>query len=248
MARRLRKAVKAKTNGADAPATNPGWRTTLKRAWRFLWYEDSLASWAVNIVLAFIIIKFLLYPGLGLALGTKFPVVAVVSSSMEHHPSDFQGWWGQAQDFYLARNITEFDFLAYPFKDGFNKGDIMLLAGVNPADVQKGTIIVYWSGKPYPIIHRFVGYNEAGNTTYLASKGDNNPGQIIAPDLNEQRIPEQAVVGRAVLRIPYLGWIKIFAVDLYSCSFSGGPAPGQSWGSCLLDGPQTVSPTILLGG
>jgi len=195
------------------PATDDSfWR----KAWHFLWHEDSIASWLINIVLAFILIKFLLYPGLGLALGTHFPVVAVVSSSMEHHPGNFEEWWGQNEDFYLARNITKFDFLAYPFHNGFNKGDIMVLAGVDPATVKKGNIIVYWSGKPYPIIHRYIGTNEdnATGTTYLISKGDNNPGFIIAPDLNELRIPPDRVVGRAILRIPYLGWVKIWAVDL----------------------------------
>ena len=68
-------------------------QTTWGKIWHFLWYEDSVASWLVNIVLAFVLIKFVLYPGLGLILGTQFPVVAVVSSSMEHHPSSFDGWW-----------------------------------------------------------------------------------------------------------------------------------------------------------
>jgi len=213
VARRKRaRAAPAKTSSARSrPAADaPFWR----RAWHFLWYEDSLASWLVNIVLAFVLIKFLLYPGLGLVLGTHFPVVAVVSSSMEHHPGSFEQWWGANQDFYLAHNITEFDFLSYPFHDGFNKGDIMVLAGVDPATVRLGTIIVYWSGKPYPIIHRYIGRNNATGMDYLMSKGDNNPGQVIAPDLDERRIPPGMVVGRAVVRIPYLGWVKIGAVDL----------------------------------
>jgi len=193
-------------------------RTWWQKAWHFLWYEDSLASWVVNIVLAFLIIKFLLYPGLGLLLGTQFPVVAVVSESMEHHPGSFDDWWAGHEDFYLRYNITKFDFLGYPFKGGFNKGDIMILTGVDTAKLQKGTVIVYWSGKPYPIIHRYIGTNYDNTTgiTYLMSKGDNNPAMVVSYDLDERRIPPDRVVGRALLRIPYLGYVKILAVDLFS--------------------------------
>ena len=57
-------------------------RSLLGKIWYFVWEEDSVLSWAVNIVLAFFLIKYLVYPGLGLALGTTHPVVAVVSGSM----------------------------------------------------------------------------------------------------------------------------------------------------------------------
>jgi signal peptidase I len=56
----------------------------LKSVWRFIWEEDSFASWVVNIILAFLIIKFIFYPGIGLVLGTNHPIVAVISESMEH--------------------------------------------------------------------------------------------------------------------------------------------------------------------
>ena len=49
----------------------------LKKTWHFIWEDDSLLSWIVNIVLAIVLIKFIIYPGLGLVLGTGFPVVAV---------------------------------------------------------------------------------------------------------------------------------------------------------------------------
>jgi hypothetical protein len=40
------------------------------KLWHFIWNEDSIESWLINIVLAFVIIKFIVYPGLGLVLGT----------------------------------------------------------------------------------------------------------------------------------------------------------------------------------
>ncbi|MBW2993462.1 hypothetical protein KY317_02720, partial [Candidatus Woesearchaeota archaeon] len=54
------------------------------KTWDFIWNSNSVWSWIVNIILAFVIIKFLLYPGLGLVTGTSHPIVAVVSNSMEH--------------------------------------------------------------------------------------------------------------------------------------------------------------------
>ena len=218
-----------------------------RKAWHFLWYEDTVASWAVNIIVAFVLIKFLFYPGMGLVLGTKFPVVAVVSSSMEHHPRSFDEWWvastrgdGTNEDFYLRYNITKLDFLNYPFRNGFNKGDIMVLRGVKTATLAKGTVIVYWSGKPYPIIHRYIGNNDEKGMSYLMSKGDNNPRMLTglgSPDLDERHIPQSNILGQAFLRIPYLGWVKIFAVNLYTCT-AYGSGPQQCYSTCLVDGRQ----------
>jgi len=57
---------------------------SLKAFWNFLWNEDSILSWIVNIIIAFLLIKFVIYPGIGFALGTNLPVVAVISESMSH--------------------------------------------------------------------------------------------------------------------------------------------------------------------
>ena len=56
----------------------------LRKVWKFIWEDDSALSWIVNVILAFVIVKFLIYPGLGLVLHTTHPVVAVVSGSMDH--------------------------------------------------------------------------------------------------------------------------------------------------------------------
>lgn len=199
---------------AARPFSQQSWKERLASAWRFLWHDDSLLSWLLNVLLAFLFIKFLLYPGLGLILGTKFPVVAVVSSSMEHEPSNFDAWWAENEDFYLRHNITRFEFLTYPFRNGFNKGDIMILTGKGPDALERGEVIVYWSRKPYPIIHRYIGTNPEGETVYLMSKGDNNADMAVSFDLDERRIHPENLLGTAFFRIPYLGYVKIWAVDL----------------------------------
>lgn len=190
-------------------------KSTWQKVWHFLWYEDSVASWLVSIVLAFLLIKFLIYPALGLIFGTQFPVVAVVSNSMEHDQS-FDAWWSSQEDLYLQFNITKQQFTEFPMRSGFNKGDIIILLGAKPEKLANGQIIVYWGGKEYPIIHRIVavGQNRDG-TRYFQTKGDHNLGQIVNPPyLDEHHVPADQIVGRAVLRVPYLGWVKIWFVEL----------------------------------
>lgn len=201
-------------------------KSPLEKIWHFLWHEDSVASWVTSIVVAFVLIKFILYPLLGLVMGTSFPVVAVVSDSMEHNqPVDT--WWQQHEDIYLSYDITKDEFLTYPMKNGFNKGDIIVLWGTPAEKITQGDIIVFWGGKAYPIIHRvvFVGQDEEGR--YFATKGDNNLGQINEPPyLDEKRVPVSrpcstepdgqcdVLLGEAVLRIPFLGWVKIGFVNM----------------------------------
>ena len=60
-----------------------------KKLWRFIWHSNSIWSWIANVIIAFVLIKFIIYPGIGLILGTSYPVVAVMSESMDHrlmHP------------------------------------------------------------------------------------------------------------------------------------------------------------------
>jgi len=189
-------------------------KTPLGKIWHFLWYEDSVASWIVSIIVAFILIKFIIYPVLGLVFGTQFPVVAVVSNSMEHD-QNFDGWWSSQEDLYLPFNITKNDFTTYSMQSGFNKGDIIILFGAKPEKIKLGDIIVYWGGKEYPIIHRVVAKGQdIDGSLYFQTKGDHNRGQINTPTLNESHVPSDAVIGKAAVRVPFLGWVKIWFVAL----------------------------------
>ena len=199
-------------------------KSFLGKVWYFIWEDDSLLSWLVNIVLAFVLIKFIVYPGLGFLLGTTHPVVAVVSGSMEHsltagrvcgeYPSQYignlDGWWGLCGDFYDPFSISKEDFIYYPFKNGFNKGDIIVLTGAEPEDINKGDVIVFMGRKPDPIIHRVIKKWQEDDGYHFTTKGDHNPG-LVTDDVN---IPENAVIGRALFRIPWLGYIKIWFVDI----------------------------------
>lgn len=199
-------------------------KSKLGKIWYFIWHEDSLESWIVNIILAFILIKFIVYPGLGLILSTSHPVVAVVSGSMDHglekrgnvyeicgniYPEyafkrNFDNWWDNCGEWYVERDIYKEEFKSFPMSNGFSKGDIIVLRGKNNLEI--GDIIVFHGGQNYPIIHRIVEINGDLYTT----KGDHN--KIVAE--LDQNINQERIIGSAYFKIPYLGYIKILAVDL----------------------------------
>ncbi|MBR9677174.1 signal peptidase I [Candidatus Woesearchaeota archaeon] len=196
-------------------------RSFIKKAWHFVMYEDSWSSWTVSIILAFLLIKFIVYPGLGLLLGAKYPIVAVVSGSMEHDGS-FDTWWASPancnnavctqEDFYQNVGITQQTFQTFDFQNGFNKGDIMIL--YSPKKIEVGDVIVFQARQPEPIIHRAITIN----SQTVQTKGDHNLDQIIPPNkgqIDERAINKENIIGKAVIRVPYLGYLKIWAVDLY---------------------------------
>ncbi len=181
--------------------------TPLGKLWHFLWHEDSWASFLADAVLIVLIGNFILYPGVGLLMGTEYPGVAVVSGSMDHHSQDFGAWWGEHRNQYASYNISTSEFDEYSFRNGFSKGDILIVMGADEYDV--GDVIVYsTSERQYPIIHRVVGKNW---TTY-STKGDANSGQLGF----ETEIQPSQIHGRAVFKVPYLGWLKVKAVELFS--------------------------------
>lgn len=198
-------------------------KTTFQKVWYFLWEEDSLLSWVVNVVLAFILIKFIVFPGLSFALGTTHPVVAVVSGSMEHgirngavcgvYPHEYQnnydGWWDTCGGFYEPINITKESFSSFSFRNGFNKGDIIVLKGIEPENIKIGDVIVYQGSKKDPIIHRVIARWEEEGELHFSTKGDHNVA-LVTDDVN---IHERYVIGKAVFKIPWFGYIKIWFVD-----------------------------------
>jgi len=190
-----------------------------KKIWHFIWKDDSIWSWIVNVIIAFILIKYVVYPGLGLILSTSHPIVAVVSGSMEHDHR-FDEWWPQQENYYLDYGITRQDFMNYRFKNGFNIGDIMILRGKKPEDMKLGDVMVFNGNRRDPIIHRVIKKWEEDGKYYFQTKGDNPVTNKKSMSL-ELRIPEDDVIGYAMVRVPLLGYIKIWFVRLIGL-FSGG--------------------------
>ena len=146
------------------------------KVWHFLAHEDSWQSFLVNAILVILIGKFLILPGIGLALGTDYPLVAVVSGSMDHQGQDFNEWWDINGAWYEEHNITKQEFELYYRPDGFKKGDAFVVKGVAADQIKVGDIIVYSiAEKQDPIIHRVVWINK--DETF-ATKGDSNSAQF----------------------------------------------------------------------
>jgi len=229
------------------------WKKRWKKLWYFIWEDNSIWSWIANIVIAFVLIKFIVYPGLGMLLQTSQPVVAVVSESMEHKSQQrcsgygyveffnynikecvqyqnnmcgnsfeeekffpLDEYWKECGKWYETNmDINKNDFVQFPFKNGFNIGDIMILRGNKPENIKVGDIIVFWSNQTNtPIIHRVIKKWHENDGYNFQTKGDNNPISITGQYLDETKISERQIVGKAIFRIPLLGYIKIWAVSI----------------------------------
>ena len=189
-------------------------RKVLKKVWHFIWEDNSVWSWIVNVILAFVLIKFIVYPGLGFVLATTHPIVAVVSESMEHHGMGFDDWWKANGAWYESNGITKSQFSEFLLKNGFNKGDIMILRGKEPDNIRPGDVIVFRDSRPDPIIHRVVKKWAGKEGMFFETKGDNNQAPIKGPLLDETNIHENQIIGTAIIRVPLLGYVKIWFVEM----------------------------------
>jgi signal peptidase I len=162
--------------------------------------------------------------GLQLALGTSVPVRVVESGSMcIPYDGACDGW-------------------THPFAHTLHVGDIIVIQKVNPADLignyPNSDIIVYENPTDptsTPIVHRIVQIQNINGTLYFQTKGDGNsatkwpktPG-VGEYDSNQlwstgQGGPQDLVIGKVVMRIPYFGWITLFL-------------RGNSWGLPVIIG------------
>lgn len=170
---------------------------------------------SVIVIVAIIGVILGLFFGLGLALGSPVPVRVVESGSMCVQ-------YGAACQGSPALN--------HPFTQTLHTGDLIFVQGVNPKDLNahypNSDIIVYLNpGNPTatPIVHRVVAVNNINGTLYFQTKGDGNGAKWPAvPSPSEYDsvqlwrteggvgVPESMVVGKVVMRIPYVGWITLF--------------------------------------
>jgi len=161
--------------------------------------EDSWASFAVTLLIAFIIIKFIFFPGLSLITGTSLPIVIVESCSMYHHEAGFENTF--TSPIYEQYGINIRDTEGWDFPNGFSKGDLIFV--VRAKDIEVGDVIIFNGGAANPLIHRVVG---SGGT--YSTKGDNyktNSKQLS----KEKNIAEEQIIGKALFKVPFVGWIKL---------------------------------------
>ncbi len=82
----------------------------------------------------------------------------------------------------------------------------------NYGKINVGDIIVFDGAKTgcraaFPIIHRVIKINEDGS---FQTKGDYNFFQLPC----EKHIPKEYIYGKAVLKIPFIGWPKKVLTDM----------------------------------
>lgn len=180
-----------------------------KKFWFIVWKDDSLKGWIISIIFLFVIIKFIFFPLLNLTTGTSLPLAIVESCSMYHQGnifSDFDSWYERHDEKYTPFIINKLDFQEFPFKRGFNKGDILFIVGTKPEKLEVGDIIIFNAQQRNPIIHRIIDIKEEDGEYIFSTLGDNNNQQISF----EKTISEDKIVGKASFRlVPYLGWVKL---------------------------------------
>lgn len=148
---------------------------------------------------------------LGVALGTDTPIRVVESGSM-------------------CTTLSGCDGFSDVFTQTLHKGDLILIQKLNPQEYNinypDSDIIVYWNPElannlgSTPIVHRVVTRYEINGTYYFQTKGDGNgvhwPANVSSTQYDSnvlwttgQGVPQEQVLGRVVMRIPYIGWVTL---------------------------------------
>jgi len=155
---------------------------------------------------------------LGLALGTDTPMRVVKSGSMCTAEGNCDGF---SDVFTHTLHIGDLIF-------------IQRLDNVEDYNINypNSDIIVYYNPElevnlgDTPIVHRIVTRYEVNGTYYFQTKGDGNghhwPANVTPTEYDSytfwntgQGVTEDQILGRVVLRVPYLGWTTLFMMNTY---------------------------------
>lgn len=165
---------------------------------------EELKDWLLWLAIA-AVVALVLGNVLRVAFGNSTPLVAVMSGSMVHDETTESSYYQWMQ----ARNFSLEQLSRFPIPNGFNKGDVLLIMKAEPEELEIGDVIVFHvPGQKYPIIHRII---DAKNGYYL-TKGDHNPG----PDNRWPPVPYDQIEGKAVVRVPLIGFIKVVPLDVWN--------------------------------
>ena len=177
----------------------------LKKLWKNDYFKTIIAiALIIGIVLVF-------FFGLQLGLKTSYPLLTVESGSMS---IPYDG----SDNFWLS--------LTHPFDRTLSIGDIIVVQGVNTKDLNtkypNSDIIVFHSPITGElIVHRIISSETVNGVTYFETKGDGNGNPWPQPAVlgqgtdpwdynNPPGVPQNLVVGRVIMRIPWFGWITLF--------------------------------------
>ena len=175
---------------------------------RSVWRNEYFKTVVIVVLIVAVVLG--LFFGLQWALDTPYPALTVVSGSMSipYGVSDYNFW------------LT----LATPFDRTLSVGDIIIIQGVNPKDLNtnypNSDIIVFHDPNDSSelIVHRIVSAETVNGTLYFITKGDGNgnpwpqkPNTGFDPWDSDSPpgVPANMVVGKVVMRIPWFGWVTM---------------------------------------
>lgn len=175
--------------------------SNLKRIWKNEYIQTAIVIGIIAIVV------FGFWYGSQTILNTSYPALAVVSGSMcVPYNGRCDGW-------------------SHPFSYTLHIGDLILVQGINSNDLNSdypnSDIIVFKkpSDQNELIVHRIVDKEERDGKLFFFTKGDGNSNtkwpDIPSPSEYDpwnggNGIPEDLVVGKVVMRIPWIGHFVLF--------------------------------------
>jgi hypothetical protein len=189
----------------------------LTNTFRKLWKSDYVQT--IIVVGLIVVIVFGFWYGSQLILNTKIPpALAVVSGSMcIPYDGACDGW-------------------THPFTKTLHIGDIIIIQGINPKDLNTNypnsdTIVFHRPDNPDElVVHRIVSTITIDHRLYFFTKGDGNSPPNTWPTIPQPyeydpwfsgnfSIPQGAVsqdlvVGKVIMRIPWIGHVAIFMHDV----------------------------------
>ncbi len=176
---------------------------TLKKMWKNEYVQTAIVIGLI------VLVVFGFWYGSQLVLNTPYPVLAVVSGSMcIPYDGACDGW-------------------SHPFARTLHIGDLIIVQGVNPADLNDNypnsdIIVFHKPGDPSElIVHRIVAVDDVNGKLYFRTKGDGNgihkwpetPLQSEYDPWSDGTAPgvsQDYVVGKVIMRIPLIGNIVLF--------------------------------------
>lgn len=170
--------------------------------------KENIKSIAAIGLIVIVVLGF--FVGLSFALNAEVPVRVVESGSMCVPYGAFCDGWSHA------------------FSPTLHIGDIIVIQGVNPEEINtdypNSDIIVYQNPTnptATPIVHRVVAKYQVDGVWYFQTKGDGNgtpyPESVSSSEYDSntlwhtgQGVPQDLVLGKVIMRIPYFGHITLF--------------------------------------
>jgi len=168
-------------------------KTLKHRLGRFFKRHKTIREIVITIIIL-AVVYFTFMAVLMLALRTTTPLCAVISDSMKHNDNSWK-------TYFLDRGHDPSNF---PFQGGFERGDLLIVRGVDANDIAVGDVIVFQVPGRQELTHRVVEKREVDNQLLFITKGDANRG----PD--SPSVKPEWIKGRAIFSIPKLGYISLW--------------------------------------